>query len=56
MTIEREREFLVFGADAETRLRLDALGDPIDEVGAPLDRSQVDLVTRHGAPAAGVGT
>ena len=56
MTFEREREFLVFGADAERRFRLYALRDPIDEVGAPLDRSQVDLVTRHGAPAAGVGT
>ena len=48
VSFEREREFLVLGADAELRLRLHALSDPIDELVAPLDRRQVDLVTRHG--------
>src|SRR5262249_51711442 len=48
MTLEREGEFLVLGADAELRFRLDALSDPIDEVVAPFDRRQVDLTPRHG--------
>jgi hypothetical protein len=52
MPAASEREFLVLGADAETRFRLDALSDPIDEIVAPLDRGQVDLITRHGIPAA----
>jgi hypothetical protein len=47
MTIEREGEFLVLGADAELRFRFDALRNPIDEIVAPFDRRQVDLVTRH---------
>src|SRR5271163_5333340 len=44
---EGEGEFLVFGADAELRFRLDALRDPLDEFVPPLDRRQVDLITRH---------
>ena len=32
MAFERESEFLVLGADAELRLRLYALRDPIDEI------------------------
>jgi hypothetical protein len=48
VVIEREREFLVLGADAKTRFRLGALRDPIDELIAPLDWRQVDLITRHG--------
>ena len=47
VAFEREGEFLVLGADAELRFRLDALGNPSDEFVAPLDRRQVDLVTRH---------
>ena len=47
MTFEREGEFLVLGADAELRFRFDALRNPIDEIVAPFDRRQVDLVTRH---------
>ena len=50
VSFEREGEFFVLGADAELRLRLDALSDPIDEIVAPLDRRQVDLITRHGIP------
>ena len=48
MSFEGEGEFFVLGADAELRLRLDALRNPIDELVAPLDRRQVDLITRHG--------
>ena len=48
VVIEREREFLVLGADAKTRFRLGAFCDPIDELIAPLDWRQVDLITRHG--------
>ena len=46
--LECEGEFLVLGADAELRLRLDALRNPFNELVAPLDRRQVDLITRHG--------
>ena len=48
VSFERERKFLMLGADAELRLRLDALRNPIDELVTPLDRRQVDLITRHG--------
>ena len=48
MAFERERKFLVLGADAKLRFRLGALRNPIDELVAPLDRRQIDLVTRHG--------
>ena len=47
VTFEREHEFLVLGADAELRFGFDALGNPIHEIVAPLDRRQVDLITRH---------
>ena len=47
VALEREGEFLVLGADAELRFRLDALSDPVDEIVAPFDRRQVDLITRH---------
>ena len=48
MAFEREDEFLVLGADPEGRLWPRALRQPIDELVAPLDRLQVDLITRHG--------
>ena len=49
VSLQREGEFLVLGADAELRFRFDALGKPIHEIVAPLDRRQVDLITRHKA-------
>jgi len=48
MTFEREREFLVLGTDAELRFGFDPLRKPGHEFFAPLDRRQVDLITRHG--------
>ena len=51
VSLQREGKFLVLGADAELRLWLDALSDPVDEFVAPLDRRQVDLITRHGIRA-----
>ena len=47
VAFQREGEFLVLGADAELRFRFDPLRNPIDEIVAPFDRRQVDLVTRH---------
>ena len=47
MARQREGKLLVLGADAELRFRFDALGKPIHEIVAPLDRRQVDLITRH---------
>ena len=48
MSFEGKGEFFVLGADPELRLWLDAVRNPIDELVAPLDRRQVDLITRHG--------
>ena len=48
VSFDREGEFFVLGADAELRLRPNALREPIDELVASLDRRQVDLITRHG--------
>src|SRR5437764_541950 len=50
VAFEREGEFLVLGADAELRLRLDAGFEPRDQFVARFDRCQVDLVTGHGEP------
>ena len=47
---ERKGELLVLGADAELRFRFDALGEPIHQLVAPLDRRQIDLITRHIRP------
>ena len=47
MLLDREGEFLVFGADPELRLRLAARFEPGDEFVARLDRRHVDLVTSH---------
>ena len=44
---ERENKFLVLGANTELRLRPGALRQPSDEFVPPLDRRQVDLITRH---------
>ena len=51
VTLDREREFLVLGADAELRLRLAARLEPRDEFVARFDRRHVDLVTSHGDSA-----
>ncbi len=47
VALQREDEFLVLGADTELRFGFDALSKPIHEIVAPLDRRQVDLITRH---------
>ena len=52
VAVDREREFLVLGADAELRLRLAARLEPRDEFVARVDRRHVDLVAGHaGVPA-----
>ena len=52
VALDRERELLVLGADAEFRLRLAARLEPRDEFVARFDRCHVDLVTSHaGVPA-----
>src|SRR5205814_3410107 len=50
VALDRERKFLVLGADAELRLRLAAGCEPRNEFVARLDRRQIDLVTSHGKP------
>ena len=47
VAFDRERKFLVLGADAEFRLRLHAFGEPRDELVARFDRRHVDLITSH---------
>jgi hypothetical protein len=51
MPFEREGKLLVFGADAELRFRFDAFGKPTDEIVAPGDRHEIDLITRHARPS-----
>src|SRR5207244_3181378 len=52
MPILGEGEFLVLGAEPESRLWPDALLEPADEIVTPLDRRHVDLITSHaGVPA-----
>src|SRR6202030_1425447 len=55
MALDREGEFLVLGAEAKLRLRLDAGLEPRDELIARLDRRQVDLVTSHMGKTGGTG-
>jgi hypothetical protein len=52
---EREGQFLVLGADAETLGRLAALLEPMHELVARLDRRQVDLVACHSGGCSGGG-
>src|SRR5262249_42744735 len=47
VTLDREGEFLVLGADAVFRLRLAALRDPRDQFGARFYGRHLDLVTSH---------
>jgi hypothetical protein len=47
MPADREREFLVLGADAELRLRPHPGCEPGDELVARLDRRHVDLIACH---------
>jgi hypothetical protein len=47
MALQRESELLVLGADPELRFGFDALREPMHQIVAPLDRRQVDLITRH---------
>ena len=47
VALQREDELLVLGADTELRFGFGALRKPIHEIVAPLDRRQVDLITRH---------
>ena len=47
MALERERELLVLGADAEFGRRLHARLQPRHEFVARLQRRHIDLVTRH---------
>ena len=52
VALDRERELLVLGADAEFGFRLAARLEPRDEFIARFDRRHVDLVTSHaGVPA-----
>ena len=47
MALQRERRFLVLGADAEFGRRLHAGLQPRDQFVARLQRRHIDLVTRH---------
>jgi hypothetical protein len=47
MALQREGELLVLGAEPELRFGFDALREPMHQIVAPLDRRQVDLITRH---------
>jgi len=47
VAVQREREFLVFGADAPLRLRFAARFEPGDEFVAAFDWRHIDLVTGH---------
>ena len=49
VTLDREGEFFVLGADAELRRRLGSLGEPRNEVVARLHRRHVDLIAGHAA-------
>ena len=55
VAFDRKGEFLVLGADAEFRLRLDARLEPRDEFVACFDRCHVDLVTSHTGRPGGKG-
>ena len=50
MALQREGELLVLGAEPELRFGFDALREPMHQIVAPLDRRQVDLITRHAGP------
>ncbi len=47
MALQRERGFLVLGAEPEFGSRLHARGQPRDQFVARLQRRHIDLVTRH---------
>ncbi len=47
VTVERERKFLVFGADPKLLFRLATGRKPRDEFVARFDRCHIDLVTSH---------